>query len=140
MDEDLEKSDGTFDFTPSQERINSNGTFTFAFNFLLVSTSFKVSASSATVTLSATVPDPPDWTGTPNINGGYPFTVTFSKVNLVGATPLGTGNFNANGGTGSFTVSGLNTNDTYRLAFGAQNLSAGWEVTGSGSISNYVQP
>ncbi len=116
-----------------QPLINNDGTMTFnvGAQSQLWSTEFKVSNTSTRFihTTSPTFPDQATETT---------FQVTLQKKGLLGIwSNVGSAvTMTANGTSRQYDWTGLDTSTTYRLYF----YSPYYDITGSGSLSNYVHP
>ena len=126
---------------PNQyQRVDSDGSFTFDVGYSVTSTKFQVSSTSTTINLRAHIEGP---TGD-DVTDDYPnhrYQIIFYKVGSIIDPKIDDSYFYADGTQNSWTVSGLNTSDTYYFKIiNTDYLPNGTTVVGSGSLTNYVHP
>lgn len=133
-------NEGTIEILPSMALINRNGTFTFDINTLVTSTTFKVNSNQTTFKVSAGIYGPYG----DDVTSSYPnhrFEIVFYKKGAIFDSKVDSSHFYADKTQYSWTVTGLNTSDTYYfMVLNTDYLPAGTTVSGSGSLTNYVHP
>ena len=134
-----EINEGILEILPSPERIDGSGRFTFDVHYSVTSTNFKVSQTSIKIKISAIVED----SDGKDVSSSYPdhrYRITLYKKSLLGSK-IATTTYYADGTNYTWDVVGLNTSDTYYFTIdNVDYLPDGTNVSGSGLITNYVNP
>lgn len=134
----LEKasSDGYILFSSGNERIASDGKFDFECTYSVSSEAFKFDKTTAKITAKAQII---------NRNGdvvtdSYPNATYTIKLYKKGGGLVATGNFSPDSGNQSFNVT-VDTSTSYyfEIATGGQKLPSGTNLTGSGTITNFIK-